>query len=101
MHFYHQIFGVEYYGSECFYGSKGNSRTQPFKYGHAGNCELETMGAAWSFYVYVSCKDNATCESKLDFFDTIFKSKINKLDETLAVNTAQYLRAEAATGGVL
>ena len=46
------------------------------------------MGAVWSFYVYVSCKDNATCEGKLEFFDTTFESKINKLDEIVAVNTA-------------
>lgn len=54
---------------------------QPFKHGHADNCELETMGARWSNYVYVSCKDNATCEGKLNFFDTIFEVKINQSDK--------------------
>ena len=72
----------------CWYGSKNNPKTQPFKHGHADNCELETMGAEWSNYVYVSCKDNATCEGKLKFFDTTFKYKIYKLDETLAVKSA-------------
>lgn len=54
---------------------------QPFKHGHADNCELETMGARWSNYVYVSCKNNATCEGKLNFFDTIFEVKINQSDK--------------------
>ena len=62
---------------------------QPFKHGHADNCELETMGAGWSNYVYVSCKDNATCEGKLNFFDTTFEAKISQSEQTLAAVAAK------------